>query len=221
MAQKEFNIADQTTVEEIKTDVTNIKTNVATIKTDASSAKSNSATNNTASKTGILSQKLSYIIDTLLGAVNATGGTSSAGTIMAKLNKLLTDWTTTRAGYIDTIKNAVSASSTASKTGSLSQKEAYIISLLENTEFGLNSIKTSGGSAIKSIQTVLFKSGENSTCTINEVDTNKSIILCTTFAYGGSSFCYYTIRFKSSTQVSVNWTTGIRITVEALIIEFN
>ncbi len=39
----------------------------------------------------------------LIGQVGNTGGTSTAGTIMAKLNKLLTDWTTTRAGKIDTI----------------------------------------------------------------------------------------------------------------------
>lgn len=39
----------------------------------------------------------------LIGQVGNTGGTSTTGTIMAKLNKLLTDWTTTRAGKIDTI----------------------------------------------------------------------------------------------------------------------
>ena len=39
----------------------------------------------------------------LIGQPVNTGSTTSAGTIMAKLNKLLTDWTTARAGKIDTI----------------------------------------------------------------------------------------------------------------------
>ena len=43
-----------------------INTNAAAAKTDAAEAKNNTATNNTGSKTGILSQKLSYIIVNLL-----------------------------------------------------------------------------------------------------------------------------------------------------------
>ena len=53
---------------------------------------------------------------TLLGATNNTGGTTSAGTVMAKLNKLLTDWTATRAGYIDTI-NTNAARLTSTRAG--------------------------------------------------------------------------------------------------------
>ena len=34
----------------------------------------------------------------LIGQTANTGGTTSAGTVMAKLNKLLTDWTNARAG---------------------------------------------------------------------------------------------------------------------------
>ncbi len=45
--------------------------------------------------------------DTKIGATNDTGGTASAGSVFAKLNKLLTDWTTTRAGYLDTINTNV------------------------------------------------------------------------------------------------------------------
>ncbi len=44
----------------------------------------------------------------LIGQTGNTGGTASAGTVMAKLNKLLTDWTTTRAGYINTINTNAS-----------------------------------------------------------------------------------------------------------------
>lgn len=53
---------------------------------------------------------------TLIGATNNTGGTVSAGTIMAKLNKLLTDWTAARAGYIDAI-NTNTARLTSTRAG--------------------------------------------------------------------------------------------------------
>ncbi len=134
-----------------------INTNASNASARAENAKNNTATNNTAKSDGILSQKLSYIISNLLGTVNATGGTTAAGTVMAKLNALLTNWTSTRAGYIDTIntnasnaaaraenaKNNTATNNTASKTGILSQKESYTISLLENTTYGLSAIKTS------------------------------------------------------------------------------
>ena len=42
-------------------------------------------------------------IKELIGQTANTGGTASAGTVMAKLNKLLTDWTSARASKIDTI----------------------------------------------------------------------------------------------------------------------
>ena len=52
----------------------------------------------------IIIDEINSKIDGLLGATGNTGGSTSAGTVMAKLNKILTDWTATRAGYIDTIK---------------------------------------------------------------------------------------------------------------------
>ena len=52
--------------------------------------RNNVATNNTASSTGILSQKLSWIGNTLIGATNNTGATATSGTVMGKLNGLLT-----------------------------------------------------------------------------------------------------------------------------------
>lgn len=67
----------------------------------------NTKINDTASKTGTLSQKLSYITDTSLGATTDIGGTSTAGTAMAKLNAILTwftgTWTAARAAKIDEI----------------------------------------------------------------------------------------------------------------------
>ena len=71
---------------------------------------------------------------------------------MAKLNALLTSWTSTRAGYVDRLANSTygldkikadtTTNNTASKTGVLSQKESYTHSLLENGTYGLNAIKT-------------------------------------------------------------------------------
>ena len=52
--------------------------------------RNNVATNNTASATGILSQKLSWIGNTLIGATNNSGATATSGTVMGKLNGLLT-----------------------------------------------------------------------------------------------------------------------------------
>ena len=51
--------------------------------------RSYTVTNNTANATGTLSQKQTYTNSTLIGSTGATGGTASAGTLMAKSNKLL------------------------------------------------------------------------------------------------------------------------------------
>lgn len=85
------------------------------------------------------------------GATGDTGGSATAGTVMGKLNKLISDltahaasWTAARAGYIDTIKTDAAAAkadaaaaksntgtnNTGSATGTLSQKLSHIISLL-------------------------------------------------------------------------------------------
>lgn len=139
-------------------------------------------------------------IATRVGATGDTGGTTTGGSLAAKLNALLTSWTSTRAGYIDTIntnagrltavratkidnigatsdtdgsatagtvmgklngiftntsnassyansaKTATATNNTASKTGTLSQKESYTHSLLENTTYGLSALKTAIGS---------------------------------------------------------------------------
>ena len=87
-------------------------------------------------------------------------------TIQTNTNNLNSRLTSTRAGYLDylangtyglnAIKNAINTvdnnvdsiktytttNNTASKTGILSQKSAYIINMLENTTYGLNAIKT-------------------------------------------------------------------------------
>jgi len=75
-----------TNISAVKTVVDNIYSKVDT---EIASILTNTNTNNTASVTGTLSQKLSYIANNLIGATNNTGGSSSAGTIMAKLNALV------------------------------------------------------------------------------------------------------------------------------------
>ena len=52
----------------------------------------------------------------VIGQTTNTGGTLTAGTVMAKLNKLLTDWTNVRAGKIDTI-NTNAAKLTDTRVG--------------------------------------------------------------------------------------------------------
>ena len=69
-------------------------------------------------------------IDSKIGTTTDTGGTSSAGGIFAKLNKLLTDWTTTRASRIDSIYTNTNTSTTSSSTGTLCQRLNYIRTLI-------------------------------------------------------------------------------------------
>lgn len=59
-------------------------------------------TTNTASILNSITDNANKILN-LIGNTGQTGGTAATGTIFSKLNKLLTDWTTTRAGKIDEI----------------------------------------------------------------------------------------------------------------------
>lgn len=127
MAQKEFNIADQLTVEEIKEIVDLIASNIDNIKTDINNTKNNVVTNNNANSTGILSQKLSYIISTLIGTTSATGGSATTGTLMSKINTII--------GYIIT-------NNTANASGNLSQKMTKVINDLSDITTKLNNIVT-------------------------------------------------------------------------------
>ena len=74
----------------VKTTVDTLATNwTATRAGYLDNIRSYTITNNTANATGTLSQKSTYIASTLIGATTNTGGTATAGTVMAKLNKLL------------------------------------------------------------------------------------------------------------------------------------
>lgn len=97
----------------------------------------------------VLIEEGNETVKSKIGSAGDTGGSATAGTAMGKLNKLISDltthmgrWTNTRAGYVDDIRSYTVTNNTASKTGVLSAKLAYVISLLENTTYGLSAIET-------------------------------------------------------------------------------
>lgn len=137
-----------------------------------------------------------------IGETGNTGGSTAGGTVFAKLNAVLShlmnNLSAARAAAIDTINtNASNASTRAekartaaenaqnytatnnsgSKTGILSQKASYTISMLENNTYGLNAIKgvintintNAAKSGIKSIQRGLFNSEKNSDVSENNI----------------------------------------------------
>ena len=93
----ELNSDLESDINAINSNVTTVGSNLSSkidaLSTSVGTVKTATATNNNASLTGTLSQKLSYIANTLIGTTGATGGTDTTGTVMAKLNvlyKLLT-----------------------------------------------------------------------------------------------------------------------------------
>lgn len=135
-------------------------------------------------------------INNAFGSTSDTGGSTSAGSIFAKLNKVISDiathmgrWTSTRAGYIDTIntnasnartyaqnsQNYTATNNTGSKTGILSQKLTYLISLLENGTYGLSVIKNQTNKLNKTAKSQIIKVGTGGTQTVN-LPANSSLI---------------------------------------------
>lgn len=166
-----------------------------------------------------------------VGSTADSGGSSTAGSIFAKLNKVISDiathmgrWTSTRAGYIDTIntnttnaKNYTVTNNTANKTGVLSQKLSYLINLLENGTYGLSALKSNGISAVKSVQ---HKSGimpgdvTTLDITISSVNSSKSFISFSANGNGTSAGFIPVGVFKNNTTITLtridsgssNWT---------------
>lgn len=101
-----------------------------------------------------LSQKTILLDETvvdisgLIGTKTDTGGTTSDGTVMAKLNKILTDWTNARAGKIDTINNAIGQTNNTGGTASAGTVMAKLNKLLSTV---------SSGVGIKSVQRGTFE----------------------------------------------------------------
>lgn len=146
-------------------------------------------------------------IKNLIGQTENTGGTTSAGTVMAKLNKLLTDWTTTRAGYITNLNSRL----TSTRAGYLDKLANFGAtgdtggSATAGTLMAkVNALLKAGGSAglkVKSVQHGYVEGSSTSLSgssprkiTINQVNVAKSILITDT-ALGswviGSNKNYY------------------------------
>jgi len=141
-------------------------------------------------------------IKNLIGQTENTGGTTSAGTVMAKLNKLLTDWTTTRAGYITNLNSRL----TSTRAGYLDKLANFGAtgdtggSATAGTLMAkVNALLGSGGSSglkVKSVQRgyvayALISLDDNGfrTIAIKQVNAAKSILISdTSFAQKGSTY---------------------------------
>ncbi len=129
-----------------------------------------------------------------IGTTTDTGGTTSAGTVMAKLNKLLTDWTTTRAGYITNLNSRL----TSTRAGYLDK----LANIGTTTDTGgtatagtlmakVNALLKAGSSAglkVKSVQHGFILAGSAKTETrllaIATVNVAKSILITDTGGIG-------------------------------------
>ena len=84
--------------------------------------------------------KLNTVINNTSASTSAnasgTGGSAAAGTVMSKLNALLSSWTAARAGYLDNIRSYTVTNNSASSTGVLSQKLSYFISQRQASQTG-------------------------------------------------------------------------------------
>ena len=203
MAEQNINVAQQDTLETVASNVNTINTNAARL-TAARATK----------------------IDNI-GATGDTGGSSTAGTLFGKLNKIISDiasfvgnWTATRAGYIDTIKSNTDRLTSAratiidniGATGNTggSATAGTVMAKLNAIITKLNSSSSGSSSAIKSIQHGHVKNGfSTGTATINAVNVNKSVLIINgyynTYARFGSSgdeFPTYYATLTNSTTVT-------------------
>lgn len=142
---------------------------------------------------------------------------------------------------VNNIKTYTATNNTSSKTGTLSQKMAYIIALLENSTYGLSEIKSA--SVIKSIQSGVI-SWKNSwyedyeyvykkqqTITISSVNMNKTILLnlgSYNYACSGSTYGFLgdiclslesSTSIKASTEVNGQFFEGTAY-VSYMVVEF-
>lgn len=106
---------------------------------------------------------------TSIGVTTDAGGTSTRGSIFAKLNKFLTDWNATRAGYLDT---TISSRATQTSVNNL-QTTANAI------KAKMDGISSSSG-VVKRVQRGVFSYYSNTTIAtidISAINPNKSIVL--------------------------------------------
>ena len=101
-------------------------------------------------------QQMLNDLNKLIGSAANTGGTTTVGTVMAKLNKLLTDWTNTRAGKIDTIHTNVSNLNTRLT----STRGGYLDKLANFGATGDTGGTSTGGTLTAKVNTALSNIGQ-------------------------------------------------------------
>lgn len=126
-------------------------------------------------------------INTNIGATNNTGGSSTTGTVMAKLNAILTwftnTWTSTRAGYLDTtVTSRESEASAAARYNALVGTLGTI-----NTSTTRGAVKSVQRGTVNMVGTYM----QISIATVNPSKCKISLYGATNIYDGGDS--YYTI----------------------------
>jgi len=129
----------------------------------------------------------------------------------SKLKKIMSGLETNE-GKIDEISTNTVINNTASKTGILSSKLAYIISLLENTNYGLSALKTASTasvSCVRKIQTGIISMGNSTekTVTISGFSDKSKMIVVPMFFDEANGY----ITIDSTTQLTLhaaNYATG-------------
>lgn len=116
----------------------------------------------------------------LIGVTTDAVGTNTLGSVFAKLNKLLTDWTTTRAGFLDT---TISSRASQDTVNNINANVGALVN----------------GRVVKSVQRGVFQGYSDNNVIINHnyVELNKSIlILGGSTVSNGSPFTSLCSRFS-------------------------
>lgn len=130
-------------------------------------------------------------VNTKVGTASDTGGTTSAGTLMAKMNKNISDtanlagvMTSTRGGYIDNINSKVNAMAANNE-----RKGFTAADLITNKKFVLNTVNLPTGSTMQTLLNISgsgylylavasYSGDEYNTKTIDFTVTVDGIVIC-------------------------------------------
>lgn len=131
MAEVSIDIAKETSVEAVKGDTAAIKTDVTAVKGDVSTVKSDVST----VKTNVLTVKTNVANikskTDLIGSTSDTGGSTTSGTVMGKLNKLISDsGSTSSVPIIKSVQRGTTSSSTVTLQHTVNPDKCIV--LLEN-----------------------------------------------------------------------------------------
>lgn len=143
------------------------------------------------------------IIDEIESALSAVE--TKIDTIDGIVDTINSRLTATRATYIDNIRSYTVTNNTASKTGVLSQKLAYLISLLENSTYGLNALKNASSS--NSDKVYIPSSTLNTTVLSSEIG---YYIASSVEDYGKKFFYYgkFTPKYDGVVKITANIKAG-------------